>query len=195
MKQRYFVAFRVNFATIKIMEFTSTYIRRLKKRDQQAFSQLYTFLVDRLYRYLAGRYHLNRGEILDLVGDFFVKLRDRLDRIQEDQSVEAWIWTMFRNFVADWFKTKKQDRRLDVYDEMLYDEEADPARQAQNNHQLARIYTVLDTLDDLSREIIILKYVEDLSFESIARIVNLQPDAVRQRASRAIKTVQSLLRS
>lgn len=175
------------------MEFTPTYIRRLKKRDQQAFSELYNFLIDRLYRYLAGRYHLQRSEILDLIGDFFVKLRERLDRIQENQSVEAWIWTMFRNFVADWFKTKKQDRRLDVYDEILYDEAADPARHAQNNHQLERIYRVLDTLDDLSREIIILKYVEDLSFESIARIVNLQPDAVRQRASRAIKAVQSLL--
>lgn len=177
------------------MEFTPTYIRRLKKRDQQAFSDLYNFLVDRLYRYLAGRYHLQRGEILDLIGDFFVKLRDRLDRIQENQSVEAWIWTMFRNFVADWFKTKKQDRRLDVYDEILHDESADPARVTQMNHQLERIYTVLDTLDDLSREIIILKYVEDMSFEAIARIVNTQPDAVRQRASRAIKKVQELLRN
>ena len=177
------------------MEFTPTYINRLKKRDQQAFSELYTFMVDRLYRYLAWRYQLSRNEILDLVGDFFVKLRDRLDRIDPKYSVEARIWTMFRNFVADWFKTKKNNSRLDVYSEILADSGADPARHTQDNYQLERIYSVLDTLDDLSREIIILKYVEDLSFETIARIMSMQADTIRQRASRAIKKVQELLQS
>jgi DNA-directed RNA polymerase specialized sigma24 family protein len=41
---------------------------------------------------------------------------------------------------------------------------------------------------------VILRYVEDLSFDEIAKITWLQGDAVRQRAGRAIKKVQELLR-
>lgn len=177
-----------------IMEFTPDYIRRLQRRDQQAFSDLYTAMVDRFYRYLAGRFHLDRQGIYDLIGDFFVKLRDRIDRVDPNQSFESWIWTVFRNYTADYFKTKKHDQRLDGLDEILKDTALDPLQQAHNTTQLQRIYKALDRLDELSKEIVLLKYVEGLSFEDIARITKVQPDTVRQRASRAIKAVQELLR-
>lgn len=176
------------------MEFSPEYVRRLQRRDQQAFSELYTKMVDRLYRYIAWRYHLDRQWMYDLIGDFFVKLRDRIDRINPAQPLEPWIWTVFRNFVADYFKTKKHTSRLDGLEDMLQDTGLDPLQQAQQATQLNRIYTVLDQLDDTSKEIVILRYVEDLSFDEIAKITWLQTDAVRQRASRAIKKVQELLR-
>lgn len=175
------------------MEFSPEYIRRLQRRDQQAFSELYTKMVNRLYRYVAWRYHLDRQGVYDLMGDFFVKLRDRIDRVNPQQPLEPWIWTVFRNFVADYFKTKKQTQRLDGLEDILRDNALDPLQQAQQNSQLNRIYAVLDKLDDISKEIVLLRYVEDLAFEEIGQIVWLQPDAVRQRASRAIKKVQELL--
>jgi len=176
------------------MEFSPEYVRRLQRRDSQAFSELYTNMVDRFYRYIAWRYHLDRQAMYDLLGDFFVKLRDRIDRIDSAQPLEPWIWTVFRNFVADYFKTKKHTSRLDGLEDMLQDTALDPLQQAQQLTQLNRIYAVLDQLDDASKEIVILRYVEDLSFDEIAKITWLQTDAVRQRASRAIKKVQELLR-
>jgi len=95
------------------IEFSPEYVRRLQRRDQQAFSDLYTKMVDRLYRYIAGRYHIDRQGMYDLIGDFFVKLRDRIDRVNPEQPLEPWIWTVFRNFVADYFKTKKHTQRMD----------------------------------------------------------------------------------
>gem|GEM_PF-7000616 len=35
------------------MEFSPDFVRRLQRRDQQAFSELYTKMVDRFYRYMA----------------------------------------------------------------------------------------------------------------------------------------------
>jgi DNA-directed RNA polymerase specialized sigma24 family protein len=95
------------------MEFPQEFVRRLQRREQQAFSELYTCMVDRLYRYIAGRYHLDRQGMYDLIGDFFVKLRDRIDRVDPKQALEPRVWTVFRNFVADYFKTKKHSVRLD----------------------------------------------------------------------------------
>ena len=83
---------------------------------------------------------------------------------------------------------------MDWLEDMLQDTALDPLQQAQQVSQLNRIYGVLDQLDEVSKEIVILRYVEDLSFDEIAKITWLQWDAVRQRASRAIKKVQELLR-
>ncbi len=176
------------------IEFSPAYLRRLQRREQQAFSELYNTMADRLYRYIAWRYRLDRQGIYDLIGDFFLKLRDRIDRIDVEKPLEPWIWTVFRNFVVDYFKTQKHTSRLDGLEDVLQDTALDPLQQAQQLTQLNRIYGVLDQLDDLSREVVLLRYVEDLSFDEIALVTWLQTDAVRQRASRAIKKVQELLR-
>lgn len=175
------------------MEFSKEFVGRLLRRDEHAFSTLYQQMVDRLYRFLVGRYRIDRQTAYDVIADFFVKLRQRLDRIDVEQSLESWIWTMFRNFVIDYFKTQKMPVRLD---DTLETEDTDiehPAQYTEKNHQLKQIYMVLGHLDDVSKEIVLLRYVEQLSFEEIATITNMQEDAIRQRASRAVKKLQSLL--
>ncbi len=92
--------------------------------------------------------------------------------------------------MADRFKTKRNDRRLDVYDEILGDDNENPLREVHNKTQVERIYAQLNKLDELSQEIILLKFVEDLTYEQIGKVLNIQSDAVRKRASRAIKQIQ-----
>lgn len=144
------------------MEFTPEFLRRLQRRDEQAFQTLYQQTVTRLARYLAGRYRLDRQTRDDLISDFFVKLRQRLHLLDVEQSFEARFWTMFRHFVIDFFKTNKQATSLDELGEQIDHHQPTPLAMAQQSHQLQQIYRVLDQLDDVSREIVVLRYVEDL---------------------------------
>jgi len=95
--------------------------------------------------------------------------------------------------LADYFKTKQHQLRLDELVEPEDNDGISPLKYTQANHQLKQIYLVLDELDDLSKDIILFRYVEELSFEEIAEITDLQEDAVRQRLSRAVKKLQVLL--
>jgi hypothetical protein len=50
------------------MEFSPEYVRRLQRRDQQAFSELYTKMVDRLYRCMIwSAIFLSNSEIVSIV--------------------------------------------------------------------------------------------------------------------------------
>jgi hypothetical protein len=54
----YFVVFRSKKPTLIFfldmrIEFSPAYLRRLQRREQQAFSELYNTMADRLYRYIA----------------------------------------------------------------------------------------------------------------------------------------------
>jgi len=175
------------------MNYSLEFLQRLASRDQQAFADLYELTSDHLYRYMAGRYRLDRETMHDLLGDFFVKLWQHIDRLDPELAFEAWLRTMFRNFLADYFKTKQHQLRLDELVEPEDNDGISPLKYTQANHQLKQIYLVLDELDDLSKDIILFRYVEELSFEEIAEITDLQEDAVRQRLSRAVKKLQVLL--
>lgn len=175
------------------MKYSHEFLKRLASRDQQAFAELYELSADRFYRYIAGRYRLDRETMHDLLSDFFVKLRQHIDRLDPALAFEAWLRTMFRNFLVDYFKTKQYQMRLDEVGEPEDNDGISPLTYVQTNHQLEQIYQVLDELDDLSKEIVLFRYVEELSFEEIAQITQLQEDAVRQRLSRALKKIQTLL--
>jgi RNA polymerase sigma factor (sigma-70 family) len=45
-------------------------------------------------------------------------------------------------------------------------------------------------LDEISKEIISLKYIEDKSYEEISEILWISQDLVRQRCSRALKALK-----
>lgn len=175
------------------MNYSLEFLQRLASRDQQAFGQLYEITSDRLYRYIAGRYRMDRQTMHDLLSDFYVKLRQHIDRLDPKLAFEARLRTMFRNFLVDYFKTKQHQLRLDEIGELEDDESISPIKYTQSAHQLEQIYAILDQLDDVSKEIVLFRYVEELSFEEIAQITNLQEDAVRQRISRAVKKIQALL--
>ena len=53
------------------MNYSLEFLQRLASRDQQAFADLYELTSDHLYRYMAGRYRLDRETMHDLLGDFF----------------------------------------------------------------------------------------------------------------------------
>ena len=152
------------------MEFSPELLKRLSQRDEEAFGKVYKYMVDRLYRYTAGRYRIDRATIYDIISDFFVKLRNRIDRIDPKQAFEAWIWTIYRNFLIDYFKAYKQTASLSTVEERVDDTILQPGQHVQISYQVKQIYAVIDQLDDLSKEVVLLRYVEQLGFEEIAVI-------------------------
>lgn len=87
-------------------------------------------LGDRLRVYVARR--VNSGDADDVVQSVMVKLLERRGEIDAD-SVRAWLFTVTRNAVAEYYRQHRPSIDLDTFGDLPETEEIDPADRAIGN--------------------------------------------------------------
>jgi len=178
-------------------------LQQLQRQDHHAFNEFYSQSVDVFFRYLKSNYFLHDEEAEDLVSQFFVKLRESLPKLDTKKSFSAYVWTVFKNIVKDYFKKmsdlpfaylEKTENDMDAmsFDEMIEDE-ADMTSILEQDFQFEQIQAAMQELDEISRDVIYFKYVEEKSYQEIGDLLTMSPDNARQKSSRALKQLKTLL--
>ena len=167
-----------------------TLIEQIKKQDTNAFQQFYHIYVERFYRYLKSRSYLTDTQIHDIVSDTFYQLRIHLPDLSDNSKFESYIWTTLRSQFYQQIKARKPDARVDEIEDTLSDNSMD---RMDNNIEMWAIQWTLEKLDETTRDIIHLRYIEELEYDEIAGITWLTNDWVRQRLSRWFKKLKTLL--
>ena len=176
------------------MTLPQSLVDRCINHDRHAFGQLNNQTADQVYRYIAWRYTLSKPDIQDLVGEFYVKLWRVMDKYDASYKFESFFWTVLKNMLKDYFKKKKVDFSSEIVEEY---ESTDPdqiLKSLQKKYQLKSIKKAMETLDEISYQIIMLRYVEQRDYDEISRVVNLDEAAVRKRLSRALHKLKTLLK-
>lgn len=178
------------------MNFDDKFVEKLLNKDKNAFNELYLQTVDIFYRYLKSNYFISDSDAEDIVSNFYLKVWNWLWKYKYMKNFSSWLRTIFRNTIKDDFKktkekhfshyTKESDEELDS---SLVSEE-NVINLLQSDYEYSKITKAIDMLDDLSKEIIYLKYIEEKSNKEISIILDITEDNVRQRNSRAIKKLK-----
>lgn len=182
------------------MNFDKDFIEKLVKKDQFAFNEFYLKTIDIFSRYLNSNYFLWTDEIEDVLSEFYVKWRNVCDKYDSNQSFSAFVWTVFKNLVKDTVKRQKdtpfsnfdKDDDWSNFEENIVDE-FDIFWLLETEFQYKQIEDAMKQLDDDSREIIYLKFIEEKDNAEIADILQISGDNVRQKISRALKKLKSNL--
>lgn len=117
-------------------------------------------------------------------------------------SARPWVLGIVRNACYDWMR---QHRHVDdqfEFDEMRDSEEAaasqplasaDPASIFERRAQGARVNAAIQALAPPFREVIVLREIEEMSYEEIARVAGIPVGTVMSRLSRARASLRQLL--
>lgn len=100
----------------------------------------------------------------DLAADVFVKVFEKLDSFDESKaSLSTWIYTITRNTLTDYFRTRK------VFAEIPETMEADTSVEDDvcNAEMLETLAKALETLDERERDIIILRFYSGKTLKEI----------------------------
>ena len=179
-----------------MFSFSDEQIQRIISQDERAFGEFYEQTVDVFYRYLSWRYFLSWSDIDDILSDYYVKCRKWLGSFNPKYKFESYIRTILKNHVKDFFKKKKmvtlwEDDSMDNY---LFDNsETEMLDIIQTQFDSKEIFSAMEQLDEKSYEIVFLRYVEQLDYDEISEFVEMSQDAIRQRLSRALKKIRSLI--
>lgn len=179
-----------------VIDFILAFKKLLVQQDEEAFNKFYLDTVDIFFRYLKANYFIDEDDMQDIIADFYIKCRNWFPSFDIDQNFSGWVWSIFKNTLKDFWKKKWESAFSEIdpenevpFEDSLEDEE-DYTEILDNEYTFVQIQKAMIELDEINKEIISLKFIEDKSYEEIAQILWISQDLVRQRCSRALKALK-----
>jgi RNA polymerase sigma-70 factor (ECF subfamily) len=180
-------------------------IRKLRERDETAFREIVETYGDRVYN-LTYRMLGNREEAEDLSQEVFITVFKSIDSFRGDSKFSTWLYRIAVNHCKNRIKylARRHDRDQSEYDEEALREQAAGAATAPNpsprpDKQLEGVeleqimQRCIAQLEEEHRLVIVLRDVEDLSYEEICAITNLPTGTVKSRLHRARLALKKMM--
>lgn len=166
-------------------------IQRVQKGDKDAFGQIYKLFHKKIYRFIY--FSLRNHELAeDLTQEAFLRLWKSFSSFSSSKgTVQALVYKIARNLVIDW-QRKKKSVSLELFYDSLQDSK-DFEEDIRKRENVMIIQHVLSKLNSLEKDIIILRYFEELPFSKIAEITSKKEGAIRVRLHRVLKKMKYYL--
>lgn len=161
-------------------------VRKAQRGDADAFAELIAHFERAA---LAAAYGvLADGEAAgDVVQEAFVRAWQRLTELRDAERFGAWLCGIVRNLAHDSRRCAARESRtraaLTLTARTGHGE--DPAEHFERRENDQRVAGALETLDELSRTAVVLRYYDGLTSKQIGELLGLAPAAVDMRLMRA----------
>jgi RNA polymerase sigma-70 factor, ECF subfamily len=170
--------------------------RGLKQRDVELLDTLIITYQHRLFRYLlylTGSRELSE----DLFQETWMRVLERGSQYHGAARFDTWLFTIARNLVID-VRRKRTMASLEELcdtgdDERPFEPAAGdptPLDTCLMRENAERVAEALMTLDPLSREVLVLRFHEDLSLDEIAKITRAHLSTVKSRLYRGLAALK-----
>jgi len=169
-------------------------LERARAGDEQAFTALYDALYPRVWTFVTRRTR-TRDEAEEVVSRAFHKLVERLAEVEARQGgALPFVLACARNLLIDDARARRANLSLEDAGAALLSEARSPLGELLREEELRRLREELDRLPAEARELLALRYGDGLEHGEIAALLGLSVAAVRQRASRTLRTLRQALR-
>jgi RNA polymerase sigma-70 factor (ECF subfamily) len=173
-------------------------LARLKRGDPDAVSTILSRYQHRLYRYLL-RMVRQPATAEDLFQQTFVRIIERIGQYNGRSSFEIWLFTVARNLAIDHLR-RKQEASLDVSDDFsenlatrLASAAPDALDALLEYERGVRLAAAVAELPMIHREVLSLRFEEDMKLEEIAEVVAIPLSTVKSRLCRALQNLRAML--
>lgn len=161
--------------------------------EQEAFGKIYDLLVDQIYRYVY--YRVQGEDVEDIVETVFLKTWENIKQYKaQKKSFSAWVFRIAHNLVVDHYRAFK-DRVYEQLDPELPDHsrQHNPIKMAQANFNNDVLKRALSKMKKQYRDIILYKFINELSNSEIAEILGKSEGSLRILQFRALKILKQEL--
>ncbi len=169
----------------------ATLLRRAQQRDPAAWAELFDQFYPRVYAFILTRV---RDHMLaeDLAADVFVNaLRAIASYEDRGLGLISWLFRIAQNRIIDHLRRSvpRTPNHLDDFSEQLADPQASPIRSENLD-----LRTALERLSPDQRQVIHLRFVEDMTSAQVAHVIGKSEGAVKIIQHRALKSLKQWMR-
>lgn len=153
--------------------------------DRNAFAVLVRRHQGALHRYLV-RMVGSSDEAMELTQEVFIRAWQALPQWQPEAQFRTWLFRIASNAALDLLRRRRTVEFVPLEGQVEPAHPgADPERQAQVTQQVRLLEASLARLTPEHRDILLLREVEDMSYEEIGRVLSLSAGTVKSRLARA----------
>jgi RNA polymerase sigma-70 factor (ECF subfamily) len=167
-------------------------IKKTLRGERRAFEELMRKYEKRIYGFVV-RMVRNEDTAVDLTQDFFIKIFTVLDKYNFEYKFSTWAYRICYNLVIDHIR-KHQAQVSSLDDDSVSSRDllaSDNVSREDGFKALSRaetrdyVWRVVDQIPLKFRELILLRYIQDLKYEEIADITALPVGTVKNRIFKA----------
>lgn len=167
---------------------------------EAAFAELYKRYRDRVYA-IAYRMTGHSVDAMDVVQECFRALFQKLHSFRADSKFSTWLYRLIVNCSIDHNRRERSRSKrvqtgldhLQTITENL-DSGADDPVLAATDHELGEhVHQALGRLSDKLRSVLVLRYLEGLSYDQLAETLEVQLGTVKSRLARAHVALEQIL--
>ena len=182
-------------------------VERCQRGDQGAFRTIFERYRRRAYALAFSVVH-NKDAALDVVQEAFLRAFKHIDSFEGNASVYTWLYRIVMNVAIDHTRKHGRSKTVDYDDAVAHLETEAPADAAALIPQLVRgnpakemsrreirekIDAALEQLSANHRTVLVLREVDGLSYEEMAKVMKCSKGTIMSRLFHARKNMQKLL--
>lgn len=168
-------------------------VERCRKQDPEAQRRLFQRYRSRVFR-LAMFMSRNSADAAEITQDVFFNVYSGLPRFRGEATFDTWLYRIVRNACRD---HARKSRRFLLLDSAFWSSRTSqvvaPEHGAPSNGAREVVRSAIASLPEKFRIPVVLRYVEDLSYEEISEVLDCPPGTVAARLSRAHKMLAGKL--
>lgn len=188
----------VLFSTLMRDE-AKTIARGLQRRDPDLLDRLIEQYQYRLFRYLVYITG-NKARAEDFFQETWIRVLERGHQYDGKSKFEAWLFAIARHLVIDWQRSKKA-QSLDTLTDperehpMQFADEQDPSplQQVLSQESEQNVHASLDRIPAIYREVLVLRFQEELQLEEMAGVLSIPVSTVKSRLYRGLDALRGAL--
>jgi RNA polymerase sigma-70 factor (ECF subfamily) len=160
------------------------------REEPALFAPLYRRYRDRIYWYLRARVHSDE-DAGDLTQQVFLQALDRLHQYRERKgSFAAWLFGIARHAAANSHRRPRADT-WDYLPEALHATGPEATEMdVMRRESVTRVIQLVGALPAAKRELIVLRFVGDLTIPEIASVIGKSTEATRKELKRTLRTLK-----
>ncbi len=171
-------------------------IQQAAQGESEAFERLYRASSGFVYN-VAYRIANDREAAEEITQEVFITVYRKLKGFRWQSSLKTWLYRITVNVALNYVKreSRKKENTVELSEDLAQAPEKDPLKQRiDREHQEEQVLSLLKALNPDQRACLVLRDLEGLSYEEIARTLEVNLNTVRSRLKRARERLLSLSR-
>ncbi len=175
-------------------------IERIRQGEREALGEMYDTFAPSLYRYISFRI-AHKEDREDTLSSVFLRVFESIAHGKEITNIKAFLYQSTRNAIIDYYRKTRSSSIAVEWNEELLQREQPRESLLQPDHLIDTVIQnniiakELGNLKEEYRELLALRYIEDLEIDEIAAIMQKSRIAVRVTLHRALKALKKLVES